>query len=543
MIRCVAYCRVSTEKLAQLKSLDNQDTYFEREISRADGYKYIGTYTDEGLTGTKLNNRPQFNQLLNNAGIDIIETYSNNKDKRVKKKHILYEVSERNPMFDEIWIKNTSRFARNTLSFAIISKLREKGVNIRFIEQNINTKDMASDFLLKLFQLFDEQDSKDKGIKVKTGIIEGAKKGVINANNNLYGYSYSKTDNSLKIIIHEAKVIKKIYELYIKGMGIRRIINYLTVNNKLTRGGKPFCKSSIKRILTNEKYEGLNVRMKYDTGNVFYKNSYPKIRPQDQWIINESDRIPQIISKEQFGECQSILGVKVNYKKQVGIYKGTTDYAGLIFCRKCGKPYNSNMDRGKRFYNCSTKKREGTKVCNNPNVSITKLEEAISNDMYISLLIGKSVIYIRKLRKLVEQLKERLSKDDTIKVEELKCKLISLEKRKKKNLDMFEKEYITDDKLDERLKPIMVDIKSTNELINALSKPNDDILKDIVEVEKTIQQIKSREVKSYYDREEILADIEKIIIYPNAEIQVIYKSAMVIRRLKEKHDILDFTAV
>jgi hypothetical protein len=88
---------------------------------------------------------------ISDAGLDIKEFYSNRNDKRVNKKHIVYEISDRTPSFNEIWIKNTSCFARNTLSFEIIDKLRRKGVHVYFVEQNINTKDVEKDFLLNPF--------------------------------------------------------------------------------------------------------------------------------------------------------------------------------------------------------------------------------------------------------------------------------------------------------------------------------------------------------------------------------------------------------
>ena len=147
--------------------------FLAEKIASTHGYKFVGIYADEGFTGTKLNNRPEFNKMLIDAGIDIIEFSSDKLDKRNKKKHTVYELSDREPKFNEIWIKNTSRFARNTLSYQIIDLLRQKNVHIRFMEQKLFTGEIGSEILLKLFQMFDEQDSRDKSVKVTSGIIEG----------------------------------------------------------------------------------------------------------------------------------------------------------------------------------------------------------------------------------------------------------------------------------------------------------------------------------------------------------------------------------
>lgn len=56
----------------------------------------------------------------------------------------------------------------------------------------------------------------------------------------------------------------------------------------------------------------------------------------DHYRNRETDKIPAIISKELFDTTQNIFQSKVNHVNQVGIYRGTTDYAGLIQCGKCG---------------------------------------------------------------------------------------------------------------------------------------------------------------------------------------------------------------
>jgi len=127
------------------------------------------------------------------------------------------------------------------LSYDIIQKLRDNNVNVYFVEQNINTSDVAQDLLLKLFQVFDEQDSKDKSLKVRSGINEGIRKGTIHSNSKLYGYRYIREENRLEIIPKEEIVIKEIFKLYSQGYGMRRIVNYLTEKKLYTRQGKIFC--------------------------------------------------------------------------------------------------------------------------------------------------------------------------------------------------------------------------------------------------------------------------------------------------------------
>ena len=521
--RCVAYCRVSTNSKDQENSFENQKSYFSREIERNKGCKLVHIYADKGLTGTKFNNRPEFNQLLLDAGIDVIK-FGNKKDKRNKKQHIIYEVSDRKPKFEEIWIKNTSRFARNTLSYDIIVKLREKGVIIRFIEQNLNTKDLGNDLVLQIFQLFDAQDSRDKSNKVSTGIREGALKGKISANNRLFGYKYIISENRLKIIPHEAKIIQKIFELYSQGLGIRRIIKYLTNEGIFTRQGKPFCKSTIKRILSNEKYAGINIRLKYDTGIVFSKKAYPQIKPEEEWINNgKTEKIPAIIDEELFYKCKKILESKVNYLNQKnGKYKGVTKFAGLVTCGKCGSSYISNVDRGRRFYNCSRKKNQGVLACNNKNIS----EKALLN-------LVKDLIYYDFRKEIIEEGKKQLltkrkeyenllNETPVNKIDDLKRKIKDINSRVTALFYLYKGDSFKE-QLQNAISDLEMEKQALEQELQKYINPKETAKVIIKEIDEAINRVDEMGSKQYSSEDDMLENIKEIAILPDNRIKVVFK--------------------
>lgn len=538
ILKVACYCRVSTDSKDQANSFENQQTYFQGVLANNNNFKLINIYADKGLTGTKLNNRPEFNKMIKDSGIDIIEQFTG-KDRRQKKKNVIYEISERQPLFSEIWIKNTSRFARNTLSFDIISKLRNKGVNINFIEQNINTKHNSNDFQLKLYQLFDEQDSRDKSSKVIFGIREGARRGKINTNSRLYGYNYIQTENRLEIIEREAVSIRKIFELYNNGIGIRRIINYLVDQAIYTRDGKPFCKSSIKRILTNEKYAGINVRMKYSTGEVFNKYSYPHINSKDEWIVTETDKIPAMVSKDLFEQCQNILEDKVNHLSQVGIYKGITEYAGLIYCGKCGSSYLSNVDRGRRFYNCKTKRQKGTNECDNTNISLAKLDQLITTINYRRYVFQRKTINIVMLEGLEGYLKNKSIINSNKEVNNLNLELSKNKLKRIKLLNLYLSGNVDECDFLDTKKPLDSKIDNLEKKIEQITKPYEELLKDIEQIRETIEKINSMDIKSIYSKEDLVKEIEKIIINKD-KVQIIYKIEDRIKGLMSKYDFSEF---
>ena len=218
--RIAAYCRVSTDSEQQESSFENQKSYFEREIEKVKGVELYHIYADKGVSGTKLN-RPEFDKMLCDAGLmykDLSETIKKGWSKEQEgvgriKGGIWIAVPGKEPLFDEIWIKNTSRFARNVTSVDIINKLNDKGVIIRFIEQNINTGDETGALVLHIMQSLDQSESEGKSSKVKWGQEESRRKGKIFTHGDIYGYHYIKEENRLVAIPEEAEVVKQIFDL------------------------------------------------------------------------------------------------------------------------------------------------------------------------------------------------------------------------------------------------------------------------------------------------------------------------------------------
>ena len=87
-LRVAAYCRVSTEQEEQQTSIENQITYYEDLIRSNPEWEYSGVFSDDGISGTRDENRPGFMEM----------------NRQCKKGKI-----------DMILAKSLSRFSRNTL--------------------------------------------------------------------------------------------------------------------------------------------------------------------------------------------------------------------------------------------------------------------------------------------------------------------------------------------------------------------------------------------------------------------------------------------
>ena len=283
-INVCAYARVSTDKKDQENSFENQQSYFNREITKNPNYNLVEVYADKGLTATNTN-RDDFLRMIYDSGIDV-DMYAYTHQEREKEEQIFIP-SDREPKFNKIFVKNTSRFARNIDIIDLLRKLRKKNVHVEFLDINKSTENEADFVFIEMLLVFDENESRDKSRKTQFGQLEGMKNGVIGVSSRIYGYKVIDK-YTLEIIPDEAKVIKFIFEQYSKGYGVRILRSQLKEKGYKTRKGKDFGKTTVLTILKNPKYMGDNVRNRYTTGTIFIdKTSVPREKDEEDWIVHK----------------------------------------------------------------------------------------------------------------------------------------------------------------------------------------------------------------------------------------------------------------
>ena len=292
-MRIAAYCRVSTAKEEQLDSLANQKEFFEA-YARTNGYELVRVYADEGISGTQMRKREQFQALLRDAA----------------RHH-----------FDLVVVKDISRFARNTVDFLqSVRALKELGVNTRFLTANMDSLG-ESEFVLTLFGALAQEESANLSRRVKFGKRLNAQKGRVPRL--LYGYH--RVDNfQLAICPEEAQVVRKIFSLYVdQGLGCRTIAQQLNGLGYVTKQGCPWTPSAVHRILTNPIYCGHHVNHKYEVEN-YLTGKRKKLPVQEQFHHSR----PQwaIVTPEQFAQAP-------------GRYSARHSFSGLIVCAECGRSF------------------------------------------------------------------------------------------------------------------------------------------------------------------------------------------------------------
>lgn len=334
---------------------------------------------------------------------------------------------------------------------------------VHFLDIDKSTEREEDITVIQLFQTFDELFVRDLSRKVLAGNERSVANKIVRSHPKLYGYNYIKRkslqeNNRIEIVPKEAVVVQKIFRLYAgcfnpaepfigcdfdcnsciikktSGIGIRRIINYLTACGIKTRNGKNFGSTTIKNILANEKYAGYINTGKYTTGTIFNKFSYSKVK--DVYLRElDSENIEPIISPELFYLCATIRNSRLTLDSRGKPPARSAYGGGFLRCGKCGSNYLHNVDRGKGFYQCSLKKAKGLKACNSANISeatvdfyLTRYEQG---ELSLILLLYRQSVIIRALNAINYRLSFIRRNRDDAKLQTLQDEHKTLTKRLK----------------------------------------------------------------------------------------------------------------
>ena len=227
----VYYGRVSTEHEAQLAALENQLQWYDDQTERHSNWNVLQKYIDEGITGTQAKKRPAFLRMLEDA---------------------------RAGKFDLIVTREVCRFARNTVdSLTTIRLLKENNVECYFEKENIWTFDGKGELLLTIMSSISQEEARSISENVTWGHRKRFADGKVSvAYSRFLGYDKGP-DGKMVVNPEQAEIVKLIYRLFLEGMTPHTIAIHLTEKGIKTPGGKDkWNATTIRRILTNEKYKG-----------------------------------------------------------------------------------------------------------------------------------------------------------------------------------------------------------------------------------------------------------------------------------------------
>lgn len=351
IVRVAAYARVSSDKDAMLHSLSSQVSYFSKMIQSHDSWKYVGVYSDEGMTGTKIN-RNGFTKMIQDAKagkIDIIIT------------------------------KSLSRFARNTVDcLKTIREMKAINVDIYFEEQNIHTLSSNGEFLISLLAGYAQEESRQCSENTLWRVRKNFKEGKPYGGASMLGYKLEK--GKFTVVPEEAEIVRKIFDLYLAGNGFCKIARILTNEGIKSYIGKAWNKSTLGEIISNVTYTGnLHLQKTYRENHMTKKTI--KNKGEKPLYIVEGNHEP-IISQEIFDKAQEIRKAKAVGKS--GKRNGPAyPFTGLIYCGECGHLFKHKTTKYYESWCCSQYDELGKAYCASKKIRDDVLRKACAEALGI----------------------------------------------------------------------------------------------------------------------------------------------------------------
>lgn len=448
-LRVCFYARVSTDKDEQLHSLSNQISFFNDYISKVPNWDFVGSYIDEGISGTQVKKREEFLRMIEDA-----------------KRH----------KFDLILTKEISRFSRSTLdSIMYTQELLSNGVGVYFLNDNINTILPDSELRLTMMSSIAQDEVRRLSERVSFGMKRSIDNGVVLGCSNIYGYVKDKG----KLVIDEdqAEMIKIIFDRYANTTdGLSKVSRYLFSLGYKSRTGKRIDTTILTRIIENPKYKGYYCGHKSKV--LDYRTKQKKRLNESDWIIyKDYDNVPPIVSEELWERANIKLREKqesfTNRAVNKKVFQNRYTYSGKIYCGCHNLTYHRSS-AGKRKNNpvweCQIYRKESLKGCSNPRVFEFELNE-VFKDIFNKLFKRRNTIFNEILSECKNYLETNNSESD---IKSFESKISVLNNKKDKLLELVMEEYLSKEDYKKQVDLINEEIITNQNRLNELQNNKQD---------------------------------------------------------------------
>ena len=295
ILRVAAYCRVSTEDADQLWSIELQKKNYREMIKANPKWRYVGTYVDDGFSGTNTDHRPAFKLLMKDAMAGKI---------------------------DMIITKSVSRFARNLLDcIGWVRELKDKHdppIAVFFEQEHLNTLDTTSNIILFVLAMVAEEESHMKSEAMLLSLEWRFSRGRF-MTPALLGYDKVEIPDGLgghkKVLMvneDEAQTVRLMYYMLLNGSSLAEIAETLTDLGRETglkkvcgRSSTRWTPSGVAAVMRNERHCGDVLARKTWTPNFHDHKSKRNNGKKNKYY--QPGHHEAIVTRAQWNAAQRIL--------------------------------------------------------------------------------------------------------------------------------------------------------------------------------------------------------------------------------------------
>ena len=509
MKQAAIYVRVSTTQQKEEATIESQKSAL-LKFANEQGYEIPSQFIfeDNGVSGAVLA-RPSLDKLRDLAS----EGY-----------------------FRSIFILSPDRLSRKYAYQAVlIEEFKKHGVHIYF--KSSPPSNTPGETLLEQMQgMFAEYERAQITERTRRGKLYKARNGSVNVLTKApYGYKYISVSASLpayfEIIDHDAQIVRKIFDLYVKERSsIRQIKDYL-FNHKIPspKGNPKWQIGSIAGLLKTSAYRGVayfGARRKADPNPMRLPKREVRMNgrktprraslqsPESEWI---EIPVPPIVSNEIFDLAQELRSKNKTLSKR-NTKKGTL-LQGLISCKECGYGFSvhgsGKKSDGYGYYRCNNPIKGS---CKSRGIRINLLDQAIWNSI-IEVLNSPELIQNEISKRLLELKREPIME----KQRQLKKQILQLELESNRLLDAYQEGCIEMEELKNRMSIIK---RQTNNFQRELSKESSGLSQgQLLELNTAIEYFSKRlsashENLSLEEKRKVLRILVREILIGQSEIVI-----------------------
>jgi site-specific DNA recombinase len=347
-VRCAIYTRKSTEEglEQEFNSLDAQresgEAYIKSQMH--EGWECLpGHYDDGGFTGGNME-RPALQRLL--ADIEAGRG-------------------------DGVVVYKVDRLSRSLLDFARMMEIFDKHhVSFVSVTQQFNTATSMGRLVLNVLLSFAQFEREIISERTRDKIAAARRKGKWAGGHPILGYDVDPHGFKLVVNEDEAVRVRAIFDLYLEHQGLIAVIQELDrrgwLNKRWTtrkgreRGGKPFTKTSLHKLLTNITYAG-KIRYKHE----IYDGEHaaivdPAVWQRVQGLLQRNGRTGGALVRNRFGALLK----------------------GMLRCVPCGcamTPTHTTKGGSKRYryYVCAGAQKRGWHTCPSKSIPAGEIERFV----------------------------------------------------------------------------------------------------------------------------------------------------------------------
>lgn len=426
------YLRISKEdegkEFDNSESIENQEKIIDQYLANHPEMQVYDTYIDDGFSGL-FYDRKEYQRMM----ADVDAGYVN-----------------------VIICKSLSRLGRDLATTINLLQREFLIKNVRFIAitDNVDTglnQDNGLDIPIRA--MFNDYYCRNLSANVRAAFDVKRNSGLFIGSFACYGYQKDPENHNHLIIDPEAaKVVKRIYQLYLDGVGtlsICKILNeegvpcpseYKRLKGYNYRNCRKLQKtvywtfSTVAYILRNEMYCGHLVQGK--TQMVAYNIKKARYKDPSEWIKIENTH-EAIIRQEDFDKVQKMFS---QYNKNQ-IPGATSIYAGIFYCGDCGRAMGKQNRKEGMIYRCNTHARAGKTFCSGHYIKKETLDTKVLKVIQDNALKALSEYDMEELRK-VSQLQKQKKNQDMMSL--IDIRLNELEEERRTMLQNLSKKVIVE---------------------------------------------------------------------------------------------------